>query len=147
MKLGLNAYRPVREGLDSAANDEPLDAVAGEFFDGANEEDDGGGETVWGEAGEDAECFSDVFGDGEAVELQLSESHERFEGVGVVREGVIVAGNRLNPDGGDKAGPFPAGDAGESFTPMAECGKYFFGNDFKVLNFGTCCEDGIENCR
>ena len=46
MKLGLNAYRPVREGLDSAANDKPLDAVADEVFDGANEEDDGGGETV-----------------------------------------------------------------------------------------------------
>ena len=51
-------------------------------------------------------AFSDVFGDEEAVELELSESHECFEGVGVIREGVIVAGNRLNPDGGDKAEPF-----------------------------------------
>lgn len=30
-------YSPVREGLDAAAHDEPLDAVANEAYNGADE--------------------------------------------------------------------------------------------------------------
>lgn len=94
-------YGPVRKGLNTAADDEPLDAVADEAFEAANEEEDGGGEAVGGESGDDTEGFPDVFSDGEAVQLELSQPHECFQGVGVIREGVIVPGNRLHPHGGD----------------------------------------------
>jgi len=35
--------------------------------------------------------------------------HEGFERVGVIGEGVVVAGDALNPDGGHKAQPFTCG--------------------------------------
>lgn len=94
-------YLPVREWFDFLTDDEPLSAVANKAFDGADEEQEGGGEAVGGEAGEEAKGLSEVFGDGEIVELELGEVHEGFEGGGVVGEGLIVAGDGLDPDGGN----------------------------------------------
>ena len=102
-------YLPVREGLDFLADDEPLDAVAEEAFEGADEEDGPGGEAVGGEAGEEAEGFSDVLSDGEGVELDLGEVHEGLEGVGVVGEGVVVAGDGLDPHRRHEPQPFAGG--------------------------------------
>lgn len=103
--------------MNSAANDEPLDAIPDEAFNRTNEEDDRGGEAVGGKSGEDAKGFSDVFRDREAVELELSERHEGFEGVGIIRKGVIVSRNCLHPDGGDEAEPFSGGGRRREFEP------------------------------
>lgn len=97
----LSKYLPVGKGLNDLANDEPLNTVTDEAFDGADEENDPSGEAVGGEAGEKAKGFTNVFGDGEVVELHLCKVHEGFESVGVVGERVVVAGDGLNPHGGD----------------------------------------------
>ena len=99
-------YLPVRKRGNSLANDEPLSAIANETFKGSDEQDDPCRKPIRGDSGEKTKGFTDVFSDGEIVELKLGEIHERFEGVGVVGEGVVVAGNGLNPDGGDKSQPF-----------------------------------------
>ena len=49
---------PVREGVDCFADDEPLSAVADKAFEGADEEEEGGGEAVGGEAGKEAKGFA-----------------------------------------------------------------------------------------
>lgn len=99
-------YLPIRKRVNPPANDEPLDAITKEALDGSDEEDEWGGEPVGGEAGEKAESLADILGNGEVVELELGEAHEGLEGVGVVGEGVVVAGDGLDPDGGDEAQPF-----------------------------------------
>jgi len=86
-----------------------LGSVSYEAFDGAYEENGPSGEAVGGEAREKPKGFSDVFSHGEVVELHLREMHEGFERVGVIGEGVVVAGDALNPDGGHKAQPFTCG--------------------------------------
>lgn len=97
VESGTILYLPVRKGSDSLANDEPLNAITYEAFDGPNEEEGLGGEAVGCEAGENSERFPDVFSDGEIVELELGEGHEGLEGIGVVGEGVVVAGDCLDP--------------------------------------------------
>nr|GMC66109.1 hypothetical protein Iba_chr02eCG2560 [Ipomoea batatas] len=99
-------YLPIGEGLNSLANDKPLNAITNEPFDSTYEEYKRGGKTVGGKAGEEAESLADIFGDGEVVELKLGKKHERFKGVGVVGKCVVVASNDLNPDGTNKAYPF-----------------------------------------
>jgi hypothetical protein len=47
----------------------------------------------------EAECFADVLGDREGVELQLGEAHEGIAGVRVVGEGVVVPRDTLHPLG------------------------------------------------
>ncbi|BAF25702.1 Os09g0536800 [Oryza sativa Japonica Group] len=92
-----DAHLPVGQRRDGPGHDEPLRAVAEEALEGADGEEKPGGDAVGGEAGEEAERLADVLGDGEAVELQLGEAHERLDGVGVVGEGVVVAGDALHP--------------------------------------------------
>ena len=94
-------YLPVREGFDFLTDNEPLSAVANKAFNGADEEEERSGEAVGGEAGEETECFSEVFGDGDIVELKLREIHEGVKSGGVVREGVVVTRDGLDPDGGN----------------------------------------------
>lgn len=62
--------------MDTAADDEPLDAISNNTLDRADHEDDGGGDAVGGQAGENAEGLAYVLGDGEVVELHLVEVHE-----------------------------------------------------------------------
>uniref|UniRef100_A0A0D3H9E8 Uncharacterized protein n=1 Tax=Oryza barthii TaxID=65489 RepID=A0A0D3H9E8_9ORYZ len=81
-----DAHLPVGQRRDGPGHDEPLRAVAEEALEGADGEEEPGGDAVGGEAGEEAERLADVLGDGEAVELQLGEAHERLDGVGLLPE-------------------------------------------------------------
>ena len=80
--------------------------IAKKTFETADKEDDWCGKTIGGEASEDSKGFSDVFSNGEVVELELVEVHEGLESAGVVGEGVVVAGDGLNPNRRYKAKPF-----------------------------------------
>lgn len=102
-------YLPIRKGLDSLAHNQPLGSVSYEAFHGAYKENGPSGEAVGGQARQKPKGFSDVFSHGEVVEFQLREMHEGFERVGVIGEGVVVAGDALNPDGGHEAQPFSGG--------------------------------------
>lgn len=67
---------PIRKAVDTAADDEPLDAISNKALERADREDDGGGEAVGGQARENAEGLAYVLGDGEVVKLHLVEVHE-----------------------------------------------------------------------
>jgi len=108
-KTSFLLYLPIRKGLDSLADNEPLDSVPYQAFHGAYQENGPSRKAVGGEAREKPKGFSDVFSDGEVVELHLREMHEWFQRVGVIGEGVVVAGDALNPDGGHEAQPFTGG--------------------------------------
>ena len=68
-------YLPVRERGDGSPNDEPLNTVPDQTFNRSDEEENRSGKFVGGESGDKSESFSDVFGDGEIVELHLGEVH------------------------------------------------------------------------
>lgn len=111
----VNMYLPIRHRFDLLANDEPLSAITEKSFERTNEKNNPGGQFVTGEASEKTKSLSNIFCDGEIVKLELGEVHEGLEGIRVVGEGVVVAGNGLDPDGGDETQPFGgAGNRGGS---------------------------------
>lgn len=102
-------YLPIRQGSDPLANDKPLSAITEESFERTNEKNNPGGQFVRGEASEKTKSLANIFGNGEIVKLELGEVHEGLECIGVVGEGVVVAGDGLDPDGGDETQPFGSG--------------------------------------
>lgn len=91
--------------MEGVGEGEEEEAVAEEGGEGADEEEEPRGELVAGEAGEEAEVFADVVGHAEEGHLALVEQEDRFQRVGVEREGEGVSRRDLDPHRGGQPHP------------------------------------------
>lgn len=88
---------PIRERRDVVGGEEVLNAIADEAEGRADEEDEPEREVKGGEAGEPAEEFSGVGGEGEVVELELGDGEKGFELRGISREVRVGSIDGLKP--------------------------------------------------